>query len=400
MSAATIFPRFSESEYRRREARVREEMAKRGLDAVIAVGDSGRQGSNHANIYWLTNWVDPYVSYAILTATGGPWVLMSNPLYIHTARRAARAVKIEAFPYGKNPGAVLAEKLADLRLSKGRIGIAGVRHIGRSSISAQDRDALVAAMPEAKFEDALDVFAAARLIKSPEELAWFERGAMLTDRVIGHLGCSMRIGMSEQQVSGLIHEAVIADGGWMRVEFIGATPMNAPEIIFPWQYPSTRRLQRGDVFLTELSVGWGMCSGQIQRPFAIGADPTPEYQRLYDMAVECYERVFEVLKPGATDADFRAAAAGVVERDGYKTLDVLVHGWGLQIEDPRLDVPSATIKRPQMPFTFKPGMLMVIQPNTVSPDEKRGLQVGNLVVIEERGARSLQQYPMEFIRVD
>lgn len=400
MSAATIFPRFSESEYRRREACVREEMARRGLDAVIVVGDSGRQGSNHANVYWLTNWVDPYVAYAILTATGGPWLLMSNPLYLHTARRAGRAIETEAFPYGKNPGAVLAEKLLDAGLAKGRIGIAGVRHIGRSSISAHDRDALAAAMPEAKFEDALDVFAAARLIKSPEELAWFERGAMLTDRVVQRLASSARVGMSEQQLLGIMHEAVIADGGWMRVEFLGATPMHAPEIIFPWQYPSIRRLQRGDVLLTELSVGYGMCSGQIHRPFAVGAGPTPEYQRLYEMGVECYNRVFEALKAGATDADFRAAAASVVERDGYKTLDVLLHGWGLQIEDPRLDVPSATIKRPQMPFTFKPGMLMVIQPNVVSPDGKRGLQVGNLVVIEEQGARSLQHYPMEFIRID
>mgnify|MGYP001606767505 CR=1 FL=1 len=272
--------------------------------------------------------------------------------------------------------------------------------IGRSSIAAQDRDALVAALPEAEFEDALDVLASARMIKSAEELAWFERGAMLTDRVVAHLARHMRAGMTEQQLSGLIHEAAIGEGGWMRVEFIGATPMDAPEIIFPWQYPSIRRLQRGDVVLTELSVGWGMCSGQIQRPFAVGTRPTPEYQRLYDMAVECYERVFEVLKSGATDADFRAAAASVVERDGYKTLDVLLHGWGLQIEDPRLDVPSATIKRPQMPFTFNPGMLMVIQPNVVSPDGKRGLQVGNLVAIEEQGARSLQQYPMEFIRVE
>ena len=186
----------------------------------------------------------------------------------------------------------------------------------------------------------------------------------------------------------------------MRVEFLGATPMDAPEIVFPWQYPSTRRLQKNDVLLTELSVGYGMCSGQIHRPFVVGADPTPEYRRLYDLGVECYQRVFEVLKAGATDADFRRAAAGVVERDGYKTHDVLVHGWGLQIEDPRLDVPSATIKRPQMPFTFQTGMLMVIQPNVVSPDGRRGLQVGNLVAIEENGARSLQHYPMEFIRID
>ena len=44
-------------------------------------------------------------------------------------------------------------------------------------------------------------------------------------------------------------------------------------------------------------------------------------------------------------------------------------------------------------------MLIVIQPNIVSADGKAGVQAGNLVVIEEKGARSLQRYPMEFIRV-
>ncbi|MCC7483840.1 MAG: aminopeptidase P family protein [Burkholderiales bacterium] len=395
-----MFPCFTETEYRRREARVRELMADRGLDAVIAVGDSARNGSNHANVYWLTNWVDPYVSYAIVTARHGPWVLMSNPLYLHTARRAGRAESIEPFPYGKNPGLVIAEKLIDAGLAKGRIGIAGVRHVGRSSIGAHDRDALMSAMPEAEFEDAMDLFAQARMIKSAEELAWYERGAMLTDRVVQALATRAHAGMTEQQLQGIMHEAVVGEGGWMRVEFLGATPMHAPEIVFPWQYPSTRRLRRNDVLLTELSVGFGMCSGQIHRPFAVGADPTPEYQALYDLGVECYERVFEVLRPGNTDAEFRAAASAVVERNGYMTHDVLVHGWGLQIEDPRLDVPSSTIKRPQMPFTFQPGMLMVIQPNVVSPDGKRGLQVGNLVAIDAGGPRSLQHYPMEFIRID
>lgn len=205
--------------------------------------------------------------------------------------------------------------------------------------------------------------------------------------------------MPEHQLMAIAHEAVLADGGWMRVEFFGATPMDAPEIVFPWQYPSIRRLQRGDILMTELSVAYGLCSGQIQRPFALGCAPTPEYQRLFDAATECYHRVFEVLKPGATDQDVRAAAA-FLQRDGYLTHDVLLHGWGLQIEDPRLDLPCATIKRPQMKFTFQPGMLMVIQPHVLSPDGKRGVQAGNLVVIEKDGVRSLQHYPMEFIRVD
>ena len=39
-------------------------------------------------------------------------------------------------------------------------------------------------MPQASFEDGLEVLQSARLIKSAEEIAWFEKGAEFTDRAI------------------------------------------------------------------------------------------------------------------------------------------------------------------------------------------------------------------------
>lgn len=396
MEQEPIFPRFSEAEYQRREAVVRREMDARGLDAIVIAGDAGGRTANQANVYWLTNWVDPMVNYVVLTRKNGPYLFVSYPLFLHTALRAGRGETIECG--GLNPGPAIAQRLLDLGLGKARIGIAGVRNIARGSLPADHRDALVAAMPDAHFEDALEVMVAARTIKSAEEIEWFERGAALTDKVIAHLAGNIRLGMPEYQLSSLIHEAVLPEGGGVRLQFLGATPMEAPEIIFPWQYPSNRRLQRGDVLLTEISASWGGCSGQIQRPFALGSPPTAQYQRLYDTAAECYQRIFDVLKPGATDADVRAAA-GFIEKEGFRTLDILIHGWGMQIEPPRVDLPSAMIKRELLPVTFEKGMLIVIQPNIVSADGKAGLQAGNLVVIEEKGARSLQRYPMEFIQV-
>ena len=395
MELEQIFPRFSEAEYRRREAIVRREMEARGLDAMVIAGDSGGRTANQANVYWLTNWLDPMVNYVVLTRTKGPYLFVSYPLFLHTALRAGRGETIECA--GLNPGPGIAQRLVDLGFAKGRIGIAGVRNIAKGSMLADHRDALVSAMPEAHFEDALEVMVEARMIKSAEEIEWFERGAALTDKVIAHMRDRIEVGMPEYQLSTLIHEAVLPEGGNVRLQFVGATPMEAPEIIFPWQYPSNRKLRRGDVLLTEISASHGGCSGQIQRPFAIGAAPNAQYQRLYDTAAACYERIFEVLKPGATDADVRGAAC-FIEKAGYKTLDILIHGWGLQIEPPRVDLPGAMIKRELLPVTFQKGMLIVIQPNIVSADGKAGVQAGNLVVIEENGARSLQQYPMEFIR--
>ena len=396
-SPQPIFPRFSDHEYQRRYAVVRKEMAARGLDALVVVGDSGGRTANQANIYWLTNWIDPMVSYVVMTATGGPWLIVSNQLFLHTALRAGHAAEIKACS-GMSPAPDIAARILDAGFGNGRIGIAGVRNIGRASMPSEHQEALKKALPQAEFVDALEVLMLPRMIKSAEEIEWFERGAQWTDRVIEHLAREIRIGMPEYQLSALIHEAVLPLGGGVRLQFVGATPMAAPEIIFPWQYPSNRPLQRGDVLLTEISASYGNCSGQIQRPFAIGTAPTPQYQALFDLASECYQRIFDVLKPGATDVEVRAASM-FIERAGYKTLDVLLHGWGMQIEPPRVDLPSAMIKRELGPVTFQQNMLIVVQPHIVTADGQRGLQAGGLVVIEENGARALQKYPMEFIRI-
>ncbi|MEH2470661.1 ectoine hydrolase [Nitrobacteraceae bacterium AZCC 2161] len=394
MQAETIFPRFSDAEYRRRYAAVRAEMARRGVDAVIAAGDSAFRFSNHANVQWLTNWLDPYAAYAVITLEQDPILVISNPLYLHTARRASVATEVHGV---YTPGRTMGERLIELGLAGGTIGLAGVRNVGRASMAYEHQRELAATMPDARFVDALDIMQEARRIKSAEEIVWFEKGAEYTDRAVMAVADSLRDDMPEFELSARIQESFLDDGGALMFHFLGATPMEAPELIFPWQYPSTRRIRAGDVLLTEISVGhWGY-AGQVQRAYTVGSEPTTEFRQLHDTAAECYHRVFEVLKPGATDRDI-IEASRFVERRGYKTLDVLIHGWGITIEPPRADLRCAMIKRECLPFTVEEGMLFVVQPHIVSGDEKRGVQVGNLVSVEKIGPRSLQKSPMDFFR--
>ena len=129
-----IFPRFSAVEYERRYGLVRAEMRKRGLDAVVAAGDSAFRNSNHANVYWLTNWLDPYAAYAVIPLDGEPFLVISNELYIHTARRAAVVDDV----FGTfTPGRAIGEQLCDLGLARGHIGLAGVRNVGRASMASE-----------------------------------------------------------------------------------------------------------------------------------------------------------------------------------------------------------------------------------------------------------------------
>lgn len=395
MPTAPIFPRFSDAEYARRYAAVRAEMAKRGLDAIVAAGDSVFRNSNHANVHWLTNWLDPYAAYVVVPLKGEPFLVISNPLYLHHARRAAVIPDVIGV---YTPGTTMGQRLNDLGLARGRIGLAGVRHVAKASMAYEHQRDLAAAMPDATFESANEVMQAARRIKSAEEIAWFEKGAVFTDRAIAAIRAHMRPGMPEYELSAHIQASFLPDGGALMFHFLGATSMQDPELIFPWQYPSTRIIQAGDVLMTEISVGhWGYC-GQIQRAFTVAAKPTPEYQRLYDLAAEAYHRVLAVLKPGKTDRDILEAARFISDA-GCQTLDVLIHGWGITIEPPRTDLPVAMIKRDLDAFAIEPGMLFVIQPHVVDAEGRRGVQVGNLVVCEQNGARPLQQTEMEFFNV-
>lgn len=396
-AGAEIFPKFSGAEYERRYARVREGMAARGLDALVVYGDSQFQGSNHANILWLANWTDPYSAYVLVPLKGEPALFISNPLYRHTAVRASNLTQVEWG--GWNAGRTLGERLRDLGLARGRIGLAGVRNVIRASMPYEHGTALREVLPGATLEDGLEVLQAARLIKSAEEMAWFERGAAFTDLAVEGIARGLRIGMPEYElVAPMQREAVARGARWM-FHFLGATSMADPDFIFPWQYPSTRPIQAGDIVMTEISVGYWGYPGQIQRPFAVGGAPTPEYAALGDLATECYHAVLAVLKPGNTDEDVTRAAA-FVERRGYRTQDALLHGWGITIEPPRVDLPCAMIERELAPVTFREGMLLVIQPHVVTADARRGVQVGNLVAVEAGGARSLQRYPMGFIQLD
>ena len=49
--------------------------------------------------------------------------------------------------------------------------------------------------------------------------------------------------------------------------------------------------------MTEISTTFWGYAGQILRTFTIAADPTPQYLRLHDVAIEAYTRIVEVLRP-------------------------------------------------------------------------------------------------------
>jgi Xaa-Pro aminopeptidase len=196
----------------------------------------------------------------------------------------------------------------------------------------------------------------------------------------------------------LVEESYRRRGGTTRITFLRSMPMHAPTGCLPAQNPSSRRLERGDVIITEFSASVRGYSGQIHRPVFVQADPTDEWLRLFDAARDAYDAVTHGMTPGSTEGDV-IRNAGVIGERGYAIYDDLIHGYGTDYGPPLVDRSCVQYwnggGEPPAGRTIEEGMTIVVQPNPVTPDERMGLQLGALTVVTPTGAKSLHTLPWE-----
>jgi len=173
--------------------------------------------------------------------------------------------------------------------------------------------------------------------------------------------------------------------------------MRAPGYGVPRQHPSTRRLAKGDVVSTEITATFWDYGGQVLRTFSVGEDLNPLFRDLHAAAAAAYDAILAVLKPGAHAADI-VRAAQVIEDAGFTTYDDLVHGYGGGYWQPIVGSPSRQ-NEPIPDMRLAAGMMLVVQPNVITRDERAGVQTGDCVLITATGAQSLHTVPRGPFRV-
>jgi len=174
--------------------------------------------------------------------------------------------------------------------------------------------------------------------------------------------------------------------------------MSAPNGCLPAQNPTDRRLERGDVILTEFSASLGAYSGQVHRPIFVQAEPTEEWMRMFDVAKAAYDRISAGLVLGSTEGDAIRNGA-VIGEAGYGIYDDLIHGYGIDYGPLLVDRSCVDHWRngiePLDGRSIERGAAVVIQPNPITPDERMGLQLGALTVVRDGAAECLTSLPLE-----
>ena len=159
--------------------------------------------------------------------------------------------------------------------------------------------------------------------------------------------------------------------------------MEAPAISVPAQWPSERRLEPGDVLVFEVSANFWEYPAQRLGTIFVDAEPAPLYRELLETAHATFDAVVSRLRAGTTAAELWEAT-NLIAGAGFAIRDDLVHGFVGGYLPPVLGA-----RQPVPDFTFEAGMTVVVQPNVVTPDERAGVQVGELLLVTDDGVERL-----------
>lgn len=375
-------PCFSTDEFARRHAAARELMDGESLDALLLFGNR----ASHHEVQYLTNLPVAFEAALLFPMRSDPvlWVNYAN----HQATARSVAVVDDVRWAGDDVAASVAGELLARELALKRIGVAGpVSHARWSALSRL--------LSHAELIDISAALSRQRLVKSDEEIEWARRGAELTDLAIEALRRELRPGLTEHDLAAIVQSAYYAHGGRTHIHYIGTTPMRSPSICAPAQLQTFRRLEPGDVVLTELSAMYQGYWGQCLRCYSIDGPPASEYERMHDLGLEVFRRLFELLRDGVTSNEL-VAAADVIHDAGYTIYDDLVHMANGGVYAPYLRTRQTAHGTPA-DFTYRENMLVVIQPNIVAQDLRMGIQVGEMVRVTGAAAERLHRAPLEFL---
>lgn len=234
--------------------------------------------------------------------------------------------------------------------------------------------------PQARFSSVSGAMSALRAVKDAAELELLGRSAEITDDVCDVALRSLREGMTELELQGIIAEAYRERSVGMTFCIVGFGPNSA----MPHHATDETRLRTGDVVIIDIGCGLQGYQSDITRTVAFGT-PDPEAVEVYRIVRRAHEAVYGACRAGVAACELDRAARRVIEEAGYgpRFFHRLGHGIGLSgHEHPYITEGNAEPLALGNCFSNEPGVYL---------DGRFGVRIENCMVVTEDGGASLNR---------
>jgi Xaa-Pro aminopeptidase len=397
------YPRFSRAEYERRYNNIRKMMGELDLDCLLIIGGSAAYGRGWFNFRYVTNMMGKaeMANYCFFPKDGDPAVVTRPGHSLAGAMLARTAVRHVIVGNPSVLGGIVNE-IKERGYDKGRTGI--VEYDPYTSIPKNHWDFFTSNLPRAEFVFVTKEFIAMRLLKSVEEIQALERSAELGDVGIRAMQERVKPGMSEGEVFGIVHEAVLKAGGEMGMIQIGSCSMLDPDINDQRPRPVERVIGERDIINNELGIFYNGYEAQCGKPVVTG-EPTAEYQKMFGIVLEGYKRLVPTLYAGRSSADSSDAMKFILDTD-YEFYGGFLQGMlgANPRHEPQIGfdrVQSAEdryLYGPDGRLVYQVGHVFTLQMHIVDKSHARGLFLGDFFAIEANGPRCLNKFPPQLVR--
>jgi Xaa-Pro dipeptidase len=290
----------------------------------------------------------------------------------------------------------MVERIKELGLERGRIGLLEIdpRHVDYMPVNQYQtlRDGL----PDAELVFTVGIMHELLSVHSAEELDAIRMSGHLCQIALEAMMERARPGVTDQQLRAAIAGAVMDKGGELDFTILASTPMADPSVIFGSPRPSGRELRRGDIIINEIAIGYRGYAAQIGSPICIGP-PTDTVKRFWDeIVLPGYQNIVAEIGPGKPVENMRVAAQYFRER-GHQSRPIHCHGIDLVTDGPHVFQDHIDVE----PFEeiLKPGMVVMAEPNPVTPDGLLGIFLGHTYIVTESGHECIDRFPLELISV-
>ena len=390
-----IVPRFSLAERDRRWRLVRKLMAEDGLDAIVTAVNTGHWDHFQANTRYLTGVggncgeaaaVFPLDGDVTAVAMGIPpihyWLGFQD--WVTDVRNCNRY-------FGRG----IVERLRELKLDKGRIGVAGLYNISRAPEGVMPYGTMRAiedAFPDATFVDATDLMERARYVKSPEEIGALEKAVVLVEQAIDAMAATARPGVAECEVYAAMLYAMAKEGGELptMLQWSAGPEPRGNNIL-----PTLRPLEDGDIVMNEIEARWLGYVGQGVQPMFIGR-VEPVWREIFRVCEEALAATYDIFRPGLTIGELNQYIVDWGKKHTSFLVRPLFHGRGLGDDAP---VSARSTTDAHARWRLEENAVFILKPTVATPDGRKRLYWGDCVVCTPEGPRRLGKRPVKAIEI-
>ena len=390
-----VWEQFSEAEYKRRYASLRAKMKEHKLDAVVVPG-----GPSHwsfgAGMTWLTgHWEWHALCCYVLVPRDGEATMITSMGGTHAEavrRHVSIAVKDVRHSRNGQYAMVMVERLRELKLEKGRIGLMEIDPRHGDYLPVNQYNTLRKELPEAELVFTKQFLHDLVVIHSKEELDCVRKAGLLCERAMEAMVARAKPGVKEYELKAAAASAIMDGGGDIDFLIIGSTPMDNPALIFGNPRPSGRVLKKGDMVNMELAAGYRGYTAQIGSPITLGP-PTDMVRKFWEeITLPGYNKIMEHMRPDGTAEGMRKASEFFRE-NGCQSRPTQCHGIDIVTDNPHICLDH--IGGIESDMTFKPGMVIMAEPNPITADGMFGIFLGHTYIITDKGHEVVDQFPLE-----